>query len=202
VATAVTAVAVLRDSAVLAADVIALAVEIVRVATGAVGLEHWARPIHHLRVVLVAFRAGEVAVVIQRFVGQRGVHVDVRNPHHCVVAFIALPWGNEMAGIPSGRDHAIVAGRARPDYLRMIDRNDRAPGHRAMAVLTDICRERVIRRLAGCVSSVVTTEAVVGDVGVVEICRDPCNGRMAIVAVVATRDVRRMLACRYGAVMT
>ena len=52
--------------------------------------------------------------------------------------------------------------------------------------------------LAGRVSAVVAAEAIIGNVDVVEIRRDPCDCRVAVIAVVAARDVRRVLArcCR------
>lgn len=62
-----------------------------------------------------------------------------------------------------------------------------------MACLAHIGGLHVRRAFAGGVGAVVTAETVVYDVRVVERRRRPRNGRMTVVAVVATGDVRRML---------
>jgi hypothetical protein len=109
VAPTVAAIAVLRDGTVLAAVVIALAPEIARVAAGAIGLEFGVGPGHHLRIVLVAGGAGEVAVMIEWLVRQAGVHVNMRYPGDRFVAIVALAVRNEVAWIATGRRNAIMA---------------------------------------------------------------------------------------------
>ena len=58
------------------------------------------------------------------------------------------------------------------------------------------------RVLAGRVGAVVAADAVARDIHVIEIRRDPGDGCMAVVAVVAARDVRRVLARGGIAVVT
>lgn len=71
-----------------------------------------------------------------------------------------------------------------------------------MTVLAHVRRQWVRRALAGCIRAVVTTEAVVDDSGVVEVRRNPGHGRMAVVAVIATCNMCRILASRGRAVVT
>lgn len=54
---------------------------------------------------------------------------------------------------------------------------------------------------AGCVCTVVTANAVAGNIRVIKICGYPSHGCVAIVTVVATADMRCVLADRNGAVM-
>ena len=57
------------------------------------------------------------------------------------------------------------------------------------------------RMLARCIGTVVATDAVVGDIHVIEVGWNPGNGRVAVVAVVTASDVRRILAGRRVTVM-
>ncbi len=59
----------------------------------------------------------------------------------------------------------------------------------------------MLRMLAGCNGTVVTTGAIIRDVGVIIVCWRPGDRRMAIIAIVAAGDVRRMFASRRIAVM-
>lgn len=83
----------------------------------------------------------------------------------------------------------------------MVDGNDRAPDRRAMAVLADIGRRRMAGILASRVCAVMTADTIVRDRAVIEIGRDPGDGRMAVVAIIAARDVRRVFARCNRAVM-
>ena len=55
--------------------------------------------------------------------------------------------------------------------------------------------------LARRLHAVVTAEAIASDVDVIEIGRQPAIGRVTIAAVVATRNMRRVLACRCDAIV-
>jgi hypothetical protein len=122
-ATAVCAVAIVVDSA-----VVVDAGPIVReVATGAIRLILRRRPIDGLRVALVTAGASEIALMVERLVGQANVLVDMREPGVCHVADIAVLVGNEMPVIFAGRRIAIMAGRTGTKYLGMIDGCRRGP---------------------------------------------------------------------------
>lgn len=168
---------------------------------GTVRLVGRSSPLDNVGVVLVAFCAFEVAAMIQRLVWQTGMHVDVRYPCRCRMARIALLLRDEVAEILASSDRAVMTGRAGTENLRVIHGNDRAPRRRRVAVLARIRRERMVRVLARCIHTIVAAEAVVRDVGVIEIGRYPGNCRMAVVAIVATRDVARVLTLGDRAVM-
>jgi len=63
-----------------------------------------------------------------------------------------------------------------------------------MAGLTSICGRCVRWVFARRVGAVVAAEAVSGDVYVIEIRRYPRDGGVTVIAIIAARDVRRMLA--------
>ena len=70
-----------------------------------------------------------------------------------------------------------------------------------MAVLADIGGIDMRWMFARRIGAVMAADAVGGDVGVVEVGRDPRVGRMTVVAVVAAGNVGRVLACGRVAVM-
>jgi len=70
-----------------------------------------------------------------------------------------------------------------------------------MAVFTDVRGLYVQRILPDGFSTVVAAEAVVGDVGMIKEDREPANGAVAVIAVVTTGDVGRVLAGRRRTVM-
>ena len=181
--------------------VVLAVIVVIGMATGAIRLVDGCRPDHLFRIIRVAFGAGEVARMIQRFIAQADVLVDIRDPHIGRMAFVALTTRDEVTRILAGRGVAVMAGRARTQDMHVIHGRDRHPDGRRMAILADVGRQDVRRVLAGRIRAVVTTDAVVGDIDVVEIGRNPCVGRVAIVAVVAAGDVRRVLALGNDAVV-
>jgi hypothetical protein len=94
-----------------------------------------------------------------------------------------------------------VAGSAGAGYLRMIDGIGRRPYHVVMAVFTDVGRSNVSSVLARRASTVMATDAVANDAGVIKIGGNPGNRRVAVVAVIAALHVRRILARGDRAVM-
>lgn len=109
-----------------------------------------------------------------------------------VAIFTACDMGRRLA---SGR-HAIVAGTAGADDLHVIDGKRRCPDVRVMAVLTDVSGGNVRCVLARRFNAVVAADAVASDVDMVEVRRQPAGRRMAVVALIATRDMRRMFSGR------
>jgi hypothetical protein len=65
-----------------------------------------------------------------------------------------------------------------------------------MAILTDIGRLHMTGSLTGRVGPVVAVETVARDIDVIEICRDPCDRRMTVIAVIPARDMGRVFAGR------
>lgn len=83
---------------------------VIGVATGAIRLVYRGRPVHSLRITLMAARAGEIAGMIQRFVTQPHVLVDMRNPSIGCVAVTALTVRHKVPLALARRRVAIMAG--------------------------------------------------------------------------------------------
>ena len=71
-----------------------------------------------------------------------------------------------------------------------------------MAILANIRRQDVLRVLAGGNRAVMAAYAVAHDIRMIEIRRRPCDSRVAVVTIVATRDMCWMFSGRGDAVMT
>ena len=84
----------------------------------------------------------------------------------------------------------------------MIDASSGDPHGNGMAILTDIGRQNVILIFTGRVCTVVTANAIAGDIRVIKIRRQPRHGGVAVIAVVPAGNMHWVLACRDGAVMT
>lgn len=63
-----------------------------------------------------------------------------------------------------------------------------------MTVVAQICAEYVQWSLSGRINAVVAGHAVANYVHMVEVCRHPCVGRVAVIAVVAAGDMVDVLA--------
>ena len=118
-----------------------------------------------------------------------------------VAAFLNKVSATPVNKVGAGRGRLLFAMDATASREPTWDHAARLQGEMFQAT-AELGGLDVQRPLARGVSAVVAAEAVVHDVGVVEIRRHPGHRRVAIVAVVATGDVRRMFAgCRY-AIMT
>ena len=106
VATALGAISIVTDAVV---PVFARVI-VIGVATGAIRLVYRGRPVHSLRITLMAARAGEIAEMIQRFVTQSHVLVDMRNPSIGCVAVTALTVRHKVPLALAGRRVSIMAG--------------------------------------------------------------------------------------------
>jgi len=114
-----------------------------------------------------------------------------------------------VAGIAAGdvgrvfarRRDAIVAGATGAYDLGVIDGKRGRPDTRRVAILADIGRLYMCRRLAGGLRAVVAAHAIASDIDVVEGGRQPGNRRMAVVAGIAAGDVGWMFTGRRDAIM-
>ena len=149
---------------------------------------------------VLARRFGTVVATdaIVRDVGVIEVSGHPGNRRMTVIAIVAT---RDMRGMFTGSDDTVMAGETRADNLCVIDDVDRLPHNVVVAVLTDIGRIAMCRVLTGCIGAVVAAEAVVRDVRVIEVSRDPRGRRVAVVAIVTARYVRRVLAGRDRTVM-
>jgi len=133
-------------------------------------------------------------------------NVDVVEVRRCpgdgCVAVIAVVATRDVRRVFPGRDDTIVTRKAAAEHLRMVHDVDRRPNHVAMTVFANVRGQDVHWSLAGGFHAIVTTDAVAGDVDVVEVCGGPGDGRMAVVTIVAARDVIERFASRDRTVMT
>lgn len=106
-----------------------------------------------------------------------------------------------VTSVFSGGNNAVVARAAAAEHLRVIDAGHRRERDDRMAVLTDVCRQCMRRRLADRCDVVVAIDTLTRDVVVIEVRRRPARGRVAVVAGIAARDVCRMFPdCGYTVV--
>ncbi len=128
--------------------------------------------------------------------------IEIRGcPCNSRVAIITVIATRQMCRMFSGRSIAIMTGAAAAKNLRVIHGVGRHPGHRVMAIFTDIRCLHVARIFAGGIAAVVAARTVSRDVGVIKISRDPAIRRMTIVTTVSAGNVIGILASRGHAVM-
>jgi len=84
----------------------------------------------------------------------------------------------------------------------VIDRKYGRPDIRRVAVFADVACLHVRRSFAGGLCAVMAAKAVACDVDMVEVRGQPTDGRMAIIAVVATGDMGWVFSTRRDTVMT
>ena len=117
------------------------------------------------------------------------------------MAVVAIIAAGDMRRVLARRNNAIVAGAAGSNNLGVVDRESWNPDIGVMAVLANFCSQNVRRVFAGRFDTVVTARAIAGDADVIEIRRQPTGRRMAVIAIVAARDMCWMFTCRRRAVM-
>jgi len=159
-----------------------------------IGLEGGELPAHNFGVALMAISASEIIPVIERLVGESGVAIVGWGPGIRVVAEAAVLRRVEVPWVLPCCERTVVAGRAGPKYLVVIHIGHWRPHICAVAILANIGCLNVQRTLACRVGSIVTTTAVVNDVGVVEVRRHPGGRRVTVIAVIAAGNVGRVFA--------
>lgn len=114
---------------------------------------------------------------------------------------VAIITAGDMCWILACRNDAVVARAASADDLGVVHCVSRNPDIGVMAVLANFSCQNVRRVLAGCFDAVVAAGAITGDTYVIKIRRQPAGCRMAVIAVIAARDMCWMLACCCSAVV-
>ena len=175
---------------------------VISVATGTVGLECSVLPDNNFGIVAVTVGALQITAMVQWFERRCRVTEVIGQKRIGVVAAIAFHCGNKVPGILADRSRAVVAGRTGAEYLGVIYVKRGRPDSWCMTVFAGVCRKCVLRILACCYRAVVTTETIAIDIGVVKIRGQPRDCSMAIVAIVAARNVCRMPAGCRDAVVT
>lgn len=118
------------------------------------------------------------------------------------MAEVAFDSRNKVSRILADRGRSVVAGRTGTEHLCMVNVEHRRPNGRRVTVLTDVGCKYVLRVLAGRNSAVVTADAVARYVRMIKVCGQPGYGGVAVVAIIAARDMSRMLSCCGDAIMT
>jgi len=96
----------------------------------------------------------------------------------------------------------VMAGATRSQDLRVIDNEGRCPYIRRVAILTNDRRRDMCRALTGRLHAIVAADAITRDIDVVEIGGQPSGRRMAVVTIVAARNMGRVLAGSNNAIVT
>ena len=138
----------------------------------------------HLRIIVTANAVIGNASVIERR----------RNPRVRRMTIIAGITAREMCRVFTGGRCAVVAGETRTDDLRVIDGVRRCKGDCIVAIDAQVSGIDVRQVFACGIGAIVAADSISRDVGVIEVGRSPCRGRMAIVTGVAAGKMRRILA--------
>ena len=150
----------------------------------------------------MAFGTLEIATMIEWLITQPGMSIICRSPGSRAMAKATVLRCIEVPRILAGSRSAIVAGCARTQHLGVINVNDGRPDICAVAVFADVGRLRVQWPLAGRVCSVMAAGTIVDNIGVIEIRWQPGDSSMAVIAIIATGDMRWVFANGYHTVMT
>ena len=137
----------------------------------------------------------ETAVDDARMIEIRGHPRDGR------VTVVAIVPARNMRQVLAGRGATIMTGSTGTDHLGVIDQIGRRPDVGVVAGAARCGGVDVIDGLARGLRAVVTAGTERGHVGVIEHGRHPAGRRMTFLAVVAARDVGRVLAGSRGSVM-
>lgn len=148
--------------------------------------------------------AGRVRAVVATHTIANDVDVvEIRRyPANSGMAVVAGNATGNVIGVFAGCGQSIMAGPAGANHLCVIDQVDRSEGVDAVAILADGRCLNMRRILASRVDAVVAAGAITGDVDVVKIRWQPAHGRVAIVTVIATREMVEVFAGCCDAVMT
>ena len=105
------------------------------------------------------------------------------------MAIVTGIGAGHMGRVFAGSGYTIVAGPAGANNLCMVDHIDWSEGDDAMTIFANCCGLYMGRVLADRIGAVMAAHTIAGDVHVIEVCRGPGDGRMAVVAGVAARDM-------------
>lgn len=108
----------------------------------------------------------------------------------------------DMRRMLAGRCNPVVTRSADTNYLSMVDGICRCPDVRVVAVLAYIGCLHMCKVLARGFHTVMAAHAVSRYVDMIKLSRTPGIACMAVVAGIATANMRRVLAGRCEAVMT
>ena len=100
------------------------------------------------------------------------------------MAVIAICAAADVSCMFASRRHAVMAGTACTQNLRVIDRDDGNERNRAVTVFADVACLHVCRAFASPGSAVMAADAISENAGVVEIRREPACRIVTIFALI------------------
>ena len=106
-----------------------------------------------------------------------------------------------MCRVLAARRDPVMTGSASTNDLCVIDHICRCPHIGVVAILADICCLDVRAVLASSSNTVMAVAAVVNDIRVVEVGRQPADCRMAVVTIDTARNMRWVFADRGDAIV-
>ena len=118
------------------------------------------------------------------------------------MAIITSAAAGDVCRRLASRDIAVVTGLASTNYLGVVDHCRWRPNIHAMTIFTNRGCLNVCDMLASRIRTVMAIYTIAGDGRVIKIGWRPANGCVAVVAVVATGEMRRMLASRCDPIVT
>ena len=124
-----------------------------------------------------------------------------RSPADRCVTIVAGIIGIQVSRVFTDGCNAVMTRAAGANDLGVIDRKHGREHVGSVAVLANIAGLDVRLVFAGRFCTVVAADAIAADICVVEIRRQPADRRVAVVAIIAARYMRRMLAGCRGAVV-
>ncbi len=148
-----------------------------------------------------ACRVGAI-VAAAAIAGDINVAEVGRNPSGRCVAIVAGVRGIEVCRMFAGGCNAVVARATGADDLGVVDGEDRREDVGRMAVLADVGGLNVGGVLARRLGAVMAAGAVATNIDVIEVRWQPADGRMAVIAVIATGYVVYALAGCRNAIVT
>jgi len=142
---------------------------------------------------MLAGRRGAIvaAGAIARHIGVIEVR---RHPAIGSMAALAITSTLDMLWMLAHCCRAVVTAAASADDLRMINPNHRCPCRVAVAVFADIGAQHMLRVFTGRRGAIMAADAIACYIRVIEVRRHPAIGGMTSLAVVAARDMLRILA--------
>jgi len=117
-----------------------------------------------------------------------------RQPARCRMADIALSGGLQVPGVLAGCGSPIVTARADADHMCVVHLRCWRERRDVVAVLAYVVGRNMAHGLADGVDVIVATDAVSGNVVVIEIGRQPGGRRMTVLAGIAAGYVPRRFA--------
>ena len=174
---------------------------IVSMTARAVWLVAWRRPGNNFGVRAVAVSALRISRVIHRLITETHMPVVRRSPRIGVVTQTAVLGRIEVSGIRPRCVRSVVTAGTGTQYLIVVHRSYRCPGIAAMTIFTNVGCRYMQRTFARRIRAVVAADTIVDDVCVIKVGGQPGDSCMAVVAVFAARNMRRMFAdCCYAIV--